>query len=116
MRRLLEVSANIAIVTVAVVIVGNFVWPKIWPKRNITGPTVGSSITLAGVNWKENGGTVLMVLQKGCRYCEESASFNRRLHDQRVGKEPAMLAVIPGEATDTARYLSDQGILADANF
>lgn len=112
-RRLLEISANIAIVIVAAVIVGNFVWSRIRPKQNISGPVVGSVVSLAGVNWKENGSTLLMVLQKGCRYCEESAPFYKQLHDQRTGSQPRMLAVIPGEAMDTARYLSDRGVPTD---
>lgn len=112
-QRVLEISANVGILIVAALILGNFAWSKFRPKQDISGPIVGNSVALAGVNWKDNGSTLLMVLQKGCRYCEESAPFYRKLHDGRAGYTPRMLAVIPGEAVDTARYLSAQGVLTD---
>lgn len=112
-RRFLEISANIAIVIVAAVIVGNFVWSRIRPKQNVSGPVVGSVLSLAGVNWKENGSTLLMVLQKGCRFCEASAPFYRRIHENRSGVEPRMLVLVPGEEAETSRYLSDLKIPSD---
>jgi len=112
-RRSIEILANIAIVIVAAVIGGNFFWSRIHPRQNTSGPVVGSVVSLAAVNWQENGSTLLMVLQEGCKYCEESAPFYKRLHDQRVGTQPRMLTVIPGEATETARYLSDRGLPTD---
>ena len=112
-RRFLEMSANISIVIVAAVIVGNFVWPRIRPKQNVSGPVVGSAVSLAGVNWKENGSTLLMVLQKGCRFCEASAPFYQKLHENRRGMEPRMLALVPGEEGETSRYLADLKIPSD---
>src|SRR5438093_12822371 len=103
--RFLEISANLAIVIVAVVVVGNFVWTRTRPKQNISAPSVGNVVSLAGVNWRDNGRTLLMVLQKGCVYCEASAPFYRKLHDERKGEQPRMLAVIPGDQVDTAHYL-----------
>lgn len=113
LRRFVEIAANIAIVVVAVVIVVNFVWPRVRPKQDIITPSIGSTVSLSGVNWKENRTTLLMVLQKGCRYCEESVPFYRKLYDQRTGTQPRILAVIPGEHGDTDRYLCDQGVLTD---
>ena len=112
-RRSLEIAANIAIILVATVIVGNFVWSKFRPKKTLTAPPVGSTVSLSGVDWEKNGSTLLMVLQEGCRYCEESAPFYQRLHDQRSGTQPRMVAVIPGEKSETVRYLTDHGVLAD---
>ena len=112
-RRSLEILANIAIVLVAVVIIGNFFWSRIHPRQRTSGPVVGGVVSLAGVNWEENGSTLLMVLQEGCRYCEDSAPFYKKLHDQRGGSQPQMLTVIPGQAGETARYLSDRGFPTD---
>ena len=75
-------------------------------------PTVGAKLSLSGIKW-EDGTALVLALQKGCRYCEESAAFYRRLHDQRSGSQPRMLALIPGEKTDIARYLSEQGVAVD---
>ena len=113
LRRGLEVATNIAIIVLTVVIVGNLLQAKLRSKKDLSAPTVGTQMSLTGIKWEENGSTLLMVLQKGCRYCEESASFYRRLRDQRSGSQPRMLAVVPGDKTDVARYLSERGVLVD---
>lgn len=112
-RRIVEIAANIAIVIVAIVIIGNFLWPRLRSKQKPSAPAVGSTVSLSGVDWQENGNTLVMVLQKGCRFCEESAPFYHRLHDQRSGLQPRLVAVIPGDKAETGRYLSDHGVLAD---
>lgn len=112
-RRIVEIAANIAIILVAIVIVGNFLWPRLRSKQKFSAPPVGSIVSLSGVDWQKNGNTLVMVLQKGCRFCEESAPFYRRLHDQRSGSQPRMMAVIPGDKAENVRYLSDHGVLAD---
>jgi hypothetical protein len=112
-RRFVEIAANIAIVLVAIVIVGNLLWPRLHSRQSLSAPPVGSTFSLPGVDWKKNGNTLVMVLQEGCKYCEERAPFYHRLHDQRSGSQPRMVAVIPGEKAETVRYLTDHGVLAD---
>lgn len=112
-RRSLEILANIAIVVVAIVIVVKLIWPRNHARQEASAPSVGSVVSLPGVDWKQNGNTLLIVLQKGCRYCEESAPFYKRLHEQRSGTQPKMVVVIPGEASETVPYLSEHGVRAD---
>ncbi|MDX6560001.1 MAG: hypothetical protein QOF72_3050 [Blastocatellia bacterium] len=112
-RRIVEIAANIAIVVVAIFIVGNFILPRLRSKPRISAPAVGSLVSLSGVDWQKNGNTLVMVLQKGCRFCEESAPFYQRLQEQRSGPQPRLLAVTPGDRAETVRYLTDHGILAD---
>jgi hypothetical protein len=111
-RRLLEISANLAILVVAIIIVGNFVWARWKPKQELQSPKVGTKVSLPGIKWDE-GATLVLALQKGCRYCEASAGFYRRLRNQRSGSQPRMLALVPGDKTDIARYLSEQGVQFD---
>ena len=111
-RRFLEVSANVAILVVAIIVVVNFVWSRWKPKPKLEAPMVGSKMVLKDVKW-DDGPTLVLALQKGCRYCEESAAFYRRLHDQRSGSHPRMVAVVPGDNTEVARYLSEQKIVVD---
>ena len=111
-RRLLEILANLAILVVAIIVVGNFVWARWKPKQQLEAPKVGTKVSLPGIKW-DDGSTLVLALQKGCRYCEESSAFYRRLCDQRSGSQPRMLAVVPGDKSDIARYLSEQGVLVD---
>lgn len=111
-RRFLEVSANIAILVVAIIIVRNLIWSKWQTKTQPQGPAIGTELSLPGIRWADDT-TLVMVLQKGCRYCEESSAFYRKLRDQRVGTRPRMLAVVPGDRAEVADYLSKQGVIVD---
>ena len=112
LRRFLEISANIAIIIVAVILIGNFVWSKMRPKRELEKLTIGSKVSLSEIKWEE-GKTLVLALQRGCRYCDESALFYRRLHDQRSGSEPRLIAAVPGAKNETAKYLKDLGVIVD---
>src|SRR5712691_2254173 len=112
LRRSLEVAANVAILIVAVIVIARLLAATRTPKAKPLAPAIGAKLSLTGVKWEENGRTLLLVLQKGCRYCEESAGFYHRLYDQRAGRtEPRIMAVVPGERADTVSYLSDHGVL-----
>ena len=112
LRRFLEVSANLGIVIVALIIVGNFVSSKWRTKRDVDTLTTGAKVTLSGVKW-EDGNTLVLALQRGCRYCDESAPFYRRLWQQRSGSEPRILAVVPGDKAEVGKYLEDLGVVVD---
>lgn len=111
-RRFLEIAANVAILVVAIIVVRNLIWAR-WPaKQQAESPVIGSRVSLPGVKWDE-GTTLVLALQKGCRFCEESWPFYRRLREQRSGSQPRMVAAVPGDKTDIARYLSERGVVVD---
>jgi hypothetical protein len=112
LRRVLEVSANLGIVIVALIIVGNFVASKWRTKRETDTLTTGSKVSLSGVKWQD-GSTLVLALQKGCRFCEESAPFYRRLWQQRIGSEPRIIAVVPGDKAEIGKYLAELGVVVD---
>ena len=111
-RRILEVTANVGIIIVAVILIGNFVSSKWRTNRELDKLTAGMKVSISGVKW-EDGTTLVLALQKGCRYCDESAPFYRRLWQQRSGSEPRIIAVVPGDKADVTRYLQELGVLAD---
>src|SRR5260370_12959362 len=114
LRRSLEVAANVAILIVAVISNAKLRVATRKPKEAPLAPAIGAKLSLTGVNWEQNGRTLLMVLQKGCRYCEESVGFYHRLYEQRAGRtEPRFIALVPGERADTERYLSDHTAQVD---
>jgi len=112
LRRFLEVSANLGIVIVALIIVGNFVASKWRTKRDVDTIKTGSQVSLSGVKW-EDGSTLVLALQRGCRYCDESAPFYRRLRQQRSGTEPRLIAVVPGDKAEVGKYLEGLGVVVD---
>src|ERR1700752_2224170 len=111
-RRILEVTANVGIIIVAMILIGNFVSSKWRTKRELDKLTAGMKVSISGVKW-EDGTTLVLALQKGCRYCDESAPFYRRLWQQRSGSEPRILAVVPGDKAEVGKYLEDLGVVVD---
>jgi hypothetical protein len=111
-RRILEVSANVGIIVVAVILIVNFVSSKLRNKPDFEKPTAGSKVSLSGVKW-EDGPTLVLALQRGCKYCDESAGFYRRLWQQRSGSQPRMIAALPGDKAEVAKYLEELNVLVD---
>ena len=106
--RVTEVAANIAIVIVALVVVGVLV-KQYWGRRQPAKPpaiAAGTKMTIADVDWAKNGSTLIVALQKGCHFCSESAPFYQRLvndtHDKNGLK---IVAVLPQDISDARQYL-----------
>jgi hypothetical protein len=106
-----EVVANCSIVLVAILLAvvlvkGYFIAPK---QVNTISP--GAKIPIANVDWSAQGETLVLALQKGCHFCAESAPFYRRLAGEAAqhGKV-RLLAVLPGELTESKAYLESLGV------
>jgi thioredoxin-related protein len=76
---------------------------------------VGTKISLSGIDWAKNGQTLLLVLRKGCRFCEESAPFYRRLALEAATNKSRVriVAVLPQEVDESKQYLSSLGVPID---
>lgn len=112
-----ELLANIAIVIVAivlcVVLVKRFVLDKNEPTDPATANQIapGDRVNVGGVDWVKGGQTVLLVLQKGCRYCTESAPFYQRLIKETANRNDVkLIAVFPHSVTEGKQYLDEIGV------
>ena len=113
MRKKLEIAANVAIILVAgllgYVLLDRYVFHKPPGER----PTIaaGEKIPLTDVDWQRNGRTLVLVVQKGCHYCTESAPFYQRLARQaeQSGKVH-LIAVLPQSRVEAADYLRGIGV------
>jgi thioredoxin-related protein len=112
----LEFFANIAIIVVAVlfciVLVKNYLLPdrSKEDRRDMRVP-VGAKVSLPGVDWAGNNQTLLVVLQKGCRYCTESAPFYQRLVREMAGRGNIhLVAVLPQTIDEGKGYLNELGV------
>jgi hypothetical protein len=91
-NRKIELTANILIIVVAVLLVGviaqrYFFLPSINPNQPArVYPTIGTKINIPDTDWSNQPKTLLMVLQKDCHFCTESAPFYKRLRGKRAGQ------------------------------
>ena len=112
-----ELLANIAILIVAillsVVLVKRFFLDSNKPdnqaRANQLAP--GDRVPVEGIDWAKSGRTLLLVLQKGCRYCTESAPFYQRLIKETADRNDVkMIALFPQSVTEGKQYLDQIGV------
>lgn len=118
--RTIEITTNIAIITVAVllsvVLVKNYLLSG--PTPNAPEPPrpvpTGTKMALQDVNWAANKRTLLMVLSDTCRYCTESADFYKKLAQERAKHDDLrMVAVLPQNVEAGKTYLNKLGVTVD---
>jgi hypothetical protein len=57
---------------------------------------------------------VLLVLQKGCRFCTESAPFYQRLIQEAANRNDVkLIALLPQTVTEGKQYLDEIGVSID---
>lgn len=108
LHKRIELLANVAIIVVAiligVVLVQRFFFAgTVQPSKQIA---IGSKVSLPGVEWDKNGKTLVLVLQKGCRFCSESAPFYQRLAQATAAKGVKLIAVLPQSTDEGHEYLN----------
>lgn len=111
----LELVANVLVIIVAVLLGIVLVQKHLLSPASASPPapptpTVGSKISLPDTNWSDNSKTVLLVLQKGCRYCTDSAPFYKRLIEHVKGKNIKIVAALPQTREDAVSYLNELGL------
>ena len=111
-----ELIANIAIVVVAillcVVLVKRFILTS-EPANPAAANQLaaGERVPLNDVEWVKSKHTLLLVLQKGCRYCTESAPFYQRLIQETANRSDVkLIALLPQSVTEGKQYLDEIGV------
>ena len=114
-----ELTANVLIIFVAVLIAG-FLAKKIFltesaptattSSASSRSPAIGNKIALTDYDWSQSERNVLLVLSKGCRFCTESAEFYRRLIEQSHGKNVKITALLPQSKEEAEKYLNELNI------
>jgi len=106
----IELVANVAIIIVALLIGGVFIKRSLLDNRPQPPLkiTAGTKVPLQDVDWARNGQTLLLVLQKGCHFCAESAPFYQGLtREMESSRSTKLIAVLPQEVNESQQYLAD---------
>lgn len=107
-----EFAANLAILVVAVLFIGVLV-QKFFFASDSSAPkeiAKGTKITLPETDFQANGKTLLLVLQKGCKFCTESMPFYKTLLQQAPQKGVKIVGVLPNTPEESTAYLNENGI------
>ncbi len=110
----IELAANVAIIAVALLLGAALVNRYFWPARQATvEPHIltGAKVSLRNVDWAKNGQTLLLVLQKGCHFCSESAPFYQRLVQATASRNNLhLIAVLPQDISASQKYLRELNV------
>jgi thioredoxin-related protein len=108
----LELAANISIVLVAVLLATVLIREYRFTK-NDKPPTIttGAKLALPGIDWAKSDQTLLLVLQKGCHFCAESAPFYKRVIEEFGNQDTVqVIAALPQEVDESKQYLNELGV------
>lgn len=113
--RRIELIANVAIIVVALLLATAFTKKILFDRPSPDGGLAaaqesikpGMKVSLPGFDWAKKDEHVILVLQKGCHFCSDSAPFYQRLA-RAVASRPdlELVAALPQEV-DTARQYLD---------
>jgi hypothetical protein len=113
----IEVAANIAIIVAAIFftagVAKNYFRPTLplAPGHAAASIPSGTKADFINVDWAKSDRTLLLVLQAGCHFCSESAPFYQRLvRDTAQISGVHLIAVLPQEVADGAKYLKSLGV------
>ena len=111
MRDKIEVLSNIVVIVVGL-LVGSLVVKNYFlgTPSAIEMLRPGDQLEPIGDSkWGTYGGTLVLALRTGCRYCDESAPFYRTLAGNNPG-QGRLVAVFPDKHPDVEVYLESKGL------
>jgi thioredoxin-related protein len=117
MKTKLEFVANAAVIMLAVVIGVFFIKDRFAPSSTASSEIkVGDRLAkIEGWDWAAHDQTLMLVLKKGCRFCEDSAPFYQRLLTQQKqsGSHAAIVAVFPDAADVAKEVVKSEGLAVE---
>jgi hypothetical protein len=116
--KLLDRIANIAVIVGVAVFLLLVVQHRLW-RSNPSPPNSaamaealkGKTIRVAGLDFPRSRASVLLVIAKGCHFCEDSLPFYRALAAETQGKVD-LLAALPQPRPEGEAYLKEAGVPA----
>jgi thioredoxin-related protein len=113
MKAKIEGVANVTVILLAVVMGSLFLKDRFsTPSPQSNEVKAGDRLaSLEGWDWGAHERTILLVLRKGCHFCEDSAPFYQRLvamHKQ-DGSNTAIVAVFPDTADAVKEVVQSEG-------
>lgn len=110
-----EFTANILIIVVAVLLIGVFVQKYFFStiavnQKARVQPVIGSKLNVSDVNFSSQPKTLVLALSTGCRFCNESAPFYKRIIENTQNKNVNLVAVFPTSIEESTAHLNELGL------
>lgn len=110
-----ELAANILIIVVAVLLIGVFVQKYFFSATAVNQkaraqPVIGSKLNASDVNFSSQPKTLILALSTGCRFCNESVPFYKRIIENTQNKNVKLVAVFPTSIEESKAHLNELGL------
>ncbi len=113
----IELVANISIILVALLLGGVmvqkyfFAAPTVIVNQQLrVEPKIGAKMEVQNVNWSQQAKTLILALQTGCHYCNDSAPFYKRVIETVRDKNVKLVAVFPTDVEKSVAHLKELGL------
>jgi hypothetical protein len=114
----IEFVANLVVILFAIVVGTVFIRDRFAPSPpGSIEVKAGDKLTkIAGWDWGAHDRTLVLVLKKGCHFCEDSAPFYQRLAAQQKerGSHAAIVALFPDDAEVAKEVVQSEGLGVEA--
>ena len=118
MKTKIELVANAVVILLAVVIGIVFIKDRFAPSspESIEVKAGDKLAKIEGWDWGAHDQTLMLVLKKGCHFCEDSAPFYQRLvmQQKQSGSHAAIVAVFPDAADAAKEVVQSEGLAVEA--
>jgi hypothetical protein len=102
---ILNIVSVLSLVLILWIVGQRLFMPSSQVNSDTKGPQVGARVSLSGINWALNHASLIMVLQIGCHFCEESIGFYDQLIASNSNNKFHPIAVFPQKVEDAQLYL-----------
>lgn len=116
LNKKLEITKNFAILIVALILGLVLIQKSFFTNSSANNqsariqPTIGSKVNLTDVNWSNQSKTLILALQTSCHFCNESASFYKRIIQTVKDKNIKLIAVFPTKIEVSSAHLNELGL------
>jgi hypothetical protein len=111
MKAKLEAIANVAVIVVALavgyVVLGRYVPAYRAPRSVEAGNRLAK---LPGLEWNQHRRTLVLALNTGCHFCEQSVPFYQKLADRSDGSDLDIVAVFPNDAEMVRQFMAKDNL------
>jgi len=106
----LDVVTNVLTIIAAIIFITMVAYNYYPSSKPTTSSFLGRTIKLPGFEPSNSAKNVLLVMKKGCRFCEESMDFYKSLIKKNEGSKIKFVGVFPPDDENITEYLAGFGI------
>jgi hypothetical protein len=110
LEKKIETIANLAIIAAVLISIGLGIY-TFYPRGPSLPPEMkaGEKLPQSNIDWSKKERSLLLVLQKNCKFCADSVPFYKRIAEK-VSASTNVVAVMPETFEESRSYLAEAGV------